>query len=34
MTGTKEEALERVLYIHYPVQFKNTSEAQVQALID
>ena len=34
MTCTREEALERVSYIHYPVQFKNTSKAQVQALIN
>ena len=31
-TGAREVALEYVLCIHYPVQFKNTSEAQ--ALID
>ena len=34
MIGTREEALERVSYIHYPVQFKGTNETQVQALID
>ena len=34
MTGARKKALECVLYIHYPVQFKDTSEAQVQALID
>ena len=34
MTGANEEALERVLCIHYPVQFKNTDKAPVQALID
>ena len=34
MTGPREEALERVPYIHYPVQFKNTNKALVQALID
>ena len=35
MTGAREEALERVLCIHYSVQFKkDTSKAQVQALID
>ena len=34
MTGAREEALERVSCIHYPVQFKDTKEAQVQALID
>ena len=35
VTGAREEALERVPCIHYPVQFKkDTSKAQVQALID
>ena len=35
MTGAREEALECVSYIHYPVQFKkDTNKAQVQALID
>ena len=34
MTSAREELLERVFCIHYPVQFKDTSEAQVQALID
>ena len=35
VTGTREEALERVSCIHYLVQFrKNTSKAQVQALIE
>ena len=29
MTGAKEEPLERVFYIHYPVQFKDTNETQV-----
>ena len=33
-TGAKEEVLERVPYIHYPVQFKNISETQVQVLIN
>ena len=33
-TGAREEALERVLCIHYPVLFKNTDKAPVQALID
>ena len=33
-TGVREEALERVSCIHYLVQFKNTSRAQVQALVD
>ena len=33
--GAREEALERVPYIHYLVQFKkDTSKAQIQALID
>ena len=34
MTGAGEKALERVLCIYYPVQFKDTSEVQVQALIN
>ena len=35
MTGVREEALERVLCIHYSVQFKkDTNKAQVQALIN
>ena len=34
MTGTREEVLECVSCIHYPVQFKNTDKAPVQALID
>ena len=35
MTGTREEALERIPYIYYSVQFKkDTSKAQVQVLID
>ena len=33
-TGAREEALERVPCIHYPVQFKDTDKAPVQALID
>ena len=33
MTGAREEALERVLYIYYPVQFKK-DKTQMQALID
>ena len=33
-TGTREEALERVSYIQYPVQFKDMGKAQSQALID
>ena len=32
-TGTREEALKRVFYIYYPVQFKK-NKTQVQALID
>ena len=34
MTGTREEALDRISCIHYPVQFKNTDKTPVQALID
>ena len=34
VTGAREEALERVPCIHYPVQFKDTDRAPVQALID
>ena len=34
VTGAREEALERVSYIHYPVQFKDMDKAPVQALID
>ena len=34
MTGAREEALERVPCIHYPVQFKGMDKAPVQALID
>ena len=34
LTGGSKEALERVPYIHYPVQFKDTDKALVQALID
>ena len=34
MTGARKKALKCVSYIHYPVQFKDISEAQVQALID
>ena len=33
-TGAREEALECVSYIHYPVQFKGMSKAQSQALIE
>ena len=33
-TGAREEALERVPCIHYPVQFKDTDRALVQALIN
>ena len=34
MTGASKEALERVSCINYPVQFKDTDKAPVQALID
>ena len=34
MTGAREKALKRVPCIHYPVQFKDTDKAPVQALID
>ena len=34
VTGARKEALERVPCIHYPVQFKDTDKAPVQALID
>ena len=34
VTGASKEALKRVPYIHYPVQFKDTDQAPVQALID
>ena len=34
MINASEEALERVPYIHYPVQFSDMSETQVQALIN
>ena len=30
MTVAREETLERVSYIHYLVQFKDTNEAQVK----
>ena len=33
MTGAREEALEHVLYIYYPVQFKRDT-TRIQALID
>ena len=33
-TGAREEPLERVPCIHYPVQFKDTDRAPIQALID
>ena len=33
ITGTREEALEPVSYIHYPVQFKK-NKTQVQVLVD
>ena len=34
VTSAREEALERVPCIHYPVQFKDTDKAPMQALID
>ena len=34
IAGAREEALERVLCIHYPVQFEATNKTQVQALND
>ena len=34
MTSTREKALKCVPCIHYPVQFTDTNETQVQALID
>ena len=34
VTGAREEALERVSCIYYPVQFKDTDKALVQTLID
>ena len=35
MTGAKEEALERIPYIHYPIQFKkDTNKTRVQTLIN
>ena len=34
MAGARKEALERIPYIHYPVQFDGTNKTQVQALID
>ena len=34
MAGAREEVLERVPCIHYPVQFEGMNETQVQALID
>ena len=34
VTGAREEALECVSCIHYPVQFKDTDKAPVQALIN
>ena len=33
MTGTRKKVLERVLYIHYLIQFKK-DRTQVQALVD
>ena len=34
MTGTSKEGLERISCIYYPVQFKDTDKALMQALID
>ena len=34
IAGAREKALERIPYIHYPVQFEGTNKTQVQALID
>ena len=34
MAGAREKALECVPCIHYPVQFEDTNETQVYALID
>ena len=34
ITSTREKSLEYILYIHYPVQFKDINGAQVQALIN
>ena len=34
MTDAREEALECVFCIHYLVQFKDKSDAQVQTLVD
>ena len=34
MTGIRDKALEYVLYIYYPVQFKDMDKTSVQALID
>ena len=34
ITDIREEALKRVLYIYYPVQFKDTDKTLVQALIN
>ena len=34
MTSAREKAVEYIFYIHYPIQFKDTSEAQIQALIN
>ena len=34
MTGAREKALKRIPYIYYPVQFKDMSEAQIQAMVD
>ena len=34
ITGTRKKVLEHVPYIHYPDQFKDIGEAQVQVLVD
>ena len=34
MTDAREDTLKHISYIHYPVQFKNTSKAQIQVLVD
>ena len=34
MTSAREKTLERVSYIYYSIQFKDTNKTQVQALVD
>ena len=34
IAGIREETLEHISYIHYPVQFEGTNKTQVQTLID